>query len=139
MLNRIGRYIVSLIALLLLSSCGRASTDAPGPEAAGEAARMFVGKAWLSVDPSAAPGTLRSFLPDGTLIMDSCFETYRLARWRTVLDGVVEWNEDGAEIQAEVEQATPEELELRLKLKTEVKVERYRLAQAPVVCPDVPR
>src|SRR5688572_25525680 len=113
------RHILSLIAILLLCSCGGTSTNAPAPEAAGEAAPMFVGKAWLSVDPSAAPGTLRSFLPDGTLIMDSCFETYRLARWRTVADGVVEWNEDGAEIQAEVAKSTPEELELRLKLKTE--------------------
>jgi hypothetical protein len=35
----------------------------------------FVGKIWLSTDASAAPGTFRIFLPDGTLVMDLCVET----------------------------------------------------------------
>jgi hypothetical protein len=34
------------------------------------------------------------------------------------------------------ERRVPDVLELRLHLRSEVKVERYRLAQVPSVCPD---
>ena len=37
-----------------------------------EAQAPFVGKIWIATDPSAAPGTFRIFLPDGTLVMDLC-------------------------------------------------------------------
>ena len=96
----------------------------------------FVGKAWLSTDSSAANGTIRVFLPDGTLLMDSCGETYRLARWTSIGDTQIAWEEDGAPIEADVTQAAADVLELRLHLRSEVKVERYRLAQVPYVCPD---
>ena len=59
---------------------------------------QFVGKVWLATDPSAAPGTLRIFLANGTLLMDSCGETYRLAEWRTVGERRLEWTEDTARI-----------------------------------------
>jgi hypothetical protein len=81
-------------------------------------------------------GTLRIFLADGTLLMDSCGETYRLAKWRTVGRGRIAWTEDGERIQAEVSQPRAGELRLRLRLRTEVKDERYRLAAVPFVCPD---
>ena len=122
-----------------MCACRPAPAEKPSEEAGQQAPPAFVGKAWIAVDPSAAPGALRSFLPDGTLIMDSCFETYRLARWRTLGEGVVQWDEDGAQIRAEVTFPSPEELELRLELRNEVKVERYRLAKGPYVCPDLPR
>ena len=61
-------------------------------------AQGFVGRTWLSTDASAPPGTLRIFLADGTLLMDSCGETYRLAKWRSLGAGRIEWTEDGARI-----------------------------------------
>ena len=68
--------------------------------------------------------------------MDSCGETYRLARWTSMNDTRIAWQEDTARIEADVTQAAADVLELRLHLKSEVKVERYRLAQVPFVCPD---
>ena len=96
----------------------------------------FIGKTWLSTDASAAAGTLRVFLPDGTLVMDSCVETYRLARWRLV-GRRVEWDEDGARIQAEVSQVTRDQLKLRMNLGGEIKEENYRLARGAFTCPDL--
>ena len=107
------------------------------PACAGRPPEMpFVGKTWLSTDSSAPRGTIRIFLPDGTLLMDSCGETYRLARWTSIDASRIAWDEDGARIEADVSQAAADVLELRLQLKSEVKVERYRLAQVPYVCPD---
>ena len=90
----------------------------------------------MSTDASAAPGTLRIFLPDGTLVMDSCGETYRLARWRAIDEHRIEWHEDSARIEAEVTQASSDRLQLRLHLVRELKEENYRLAPVPFVCPD---
>ena len=98
--------------------------------------RSFVGKTWVSVDPAAPLGTIRIFLPDGTLVMDSCFETYRLARWEAIDDRRVAWQEDTARIEAEVDETTAGELRLRLQLTQEIKEERYRAATVPFVCPD---
>ena len=47
-------------------------------------------------------GTLRAFLSDGTLVMTSCVETYRLAPWRWVEGAQLVWEEDGRSIRAEV-------------------------------------
>ena len=99
-------------------------------------AQNFIGKTWLSTDAAAAAGTLRVFLPDGTLIMDSCVETYRLARWRLV-GRRIEWDEDGARIQAEVTQVARDQLKLRMNLGGEIKEENYRLARVPFTCPDL--
>jgi hypothetical protein len=99
----------------------------------------FVGKAWLSTDPTASPGTLRIFLSDGTLLMDSCGETYRLARWRAIDDRRLEWTEDTARIEAQITRLTDDELQLRLQLVGAVKNETYRLARPPYLCPDLPR
>jgi hypothetical protein len=107
---------------------------AAAPSAA--SAQGFVGRTWLATDVAAPPGTLRIFLADGTLLMDSCGETYRLAKWRTLIPGRIAWTEDGARIEAEVSQPRAGELRLRLHLRTEIKVERYRLAKVPFVCPD---
>jgi hypothetical protein len=90
----------------------------------------------VSTDAAASPGSLRIFLADGTLLMDSCGETYRLSTWRTLARGRIEWTEDGARIAADVSQPRPGELRLRLHLRSQIKDERYRLATVPFVCPD---
>jgi uncharacterized lipoprotein YbaY len=128
-------YSGGLIACVLAASC-RSAADQEARTAAREAQPPFVGKAWMSTDPSAAPGTLRIFLPDGPLVMDSCGETYRLARWRSIDERRLEWQEDTTRIEAEVTQVSPDRLQLRLHLVRELKEENYRLARVPFVCPD---
>jgi len=120
---------LSVVGVILLTSCGPAPVEVPQE-------RSFVAKTWLSTDSSAPLGTIRIFLPDGTLLMDSCGETYRLARWTSMNDTRLAWEEDTARIEADVTQAAADVLELRLHLRSEVKVERYRLARVPYVCPD---
>lgn len=126
-----------LIVCALAASCRSSSTARQQTgTAAPEALAAFVGKVWTLTDQSAPLGTLRIFLPDGTMVMDSCFETYRIARWRNIDERRIEWQEDNARIEAEVAQANPGQLRLRLQLVSEVKVEDYRLVQVPFLCPE---
>jgi len=99
--------------------------------------RPFVGKLWVATDPSAPLGTIRIFLADGTLVMDSCFETYRLARWESVDARRIAWQEDTARIEADVDDSTAGELRLRLRLVQEIREEHYRIAAVPFLCPDL--
>lgn len=111
--------------------------SAPAAARQDETTPPFVGRVWVSTDVGVAPGTLRIFLPDGTMLMDSCGEGYRLARWRSTGENGVEWDEDTARIEAEVLEATPVSLRLRLALRGgESRDESYRSATAPYVCPD---
>jgi hypothetical protein len=137
---RVSNVVLSagLVACLMAAAaCHGPSTDQVAPAASRDAQPSFVGKAWQSTDPSAAPGTLRIFLPDGTLVMDSCVEVYRLARWRPIDERRIEWQEDTARIEAEVPQVSSDQLQLRLHLVGgEIKQENYRLASVPFVCPE---
>jgi hypothetical protein len=91
----------------------------------------------VDVDGSISRGGHAAHLSaDGTFVMDSCGETYRLARWRAIDERRIEWQEDGARIEAEVTQVSPDQLQLRLHLVREIKEENYRLAEVPFVCPD---
>ena len=113
------------------------ATTAPGLTTAQDPApQPFVGKTWVSTDSTAVPGTLRTFLPDGTLVMDSCSETHRLTAWRSLGSRLIEWREDAARIEAEVTQSGPSQLRLRMRLRGEARDEHYQLATLPFVCPD---
>jgi uncharacterized lipoprotein YbaY len=118
---------------LLVSACSQpAATQSPAP-----ATPPYVGKIWISTDAAAAPGTMRIFLSNGSLVMDSCGETYRLVRWRAIDERRIEWTEDTARIEAEIAVATVDRLQLRLRLVNETREENYRLADVPYVCPSV--
>ena len=125
---------LAVAAAIATSACAPASVDVSVGTT-----EPFVGKTWLSADPSAPLGTFRIFLPEGTLVMDSCVETYRLAKWQRVDERRIAWQEDTARIEAELSQPAPDQLQLRLRLGGDVKEGRYRLATVPFVCPDMPR
>ena len=80
-----------------------------------------------------------SYLSDGTLLMDSCFETYRLAKWRALEGQRVAWEEDGIPIEAQIVELEEKRLRLRLQLRGSSRYEEYRVAPSPYVCPDMPR
>lgn len=130
----------ALLACVLLSACSERDSDGPQSQIAIEQVQPpFVGKAWMSTDAAAAPGTLRIFLRNGTLVMDSCWETYQLAQWQSVDGRKIEWREGPTKIEAQVAQVTDERLVLQLQLVGETKEEGYRTARVPFICPDMPR
>ncbi len=145
------RRIPAAIAILLAGACDRgaapaetsepSSTPAVAPAATeGQATSTpsFTDRVWLRADPGSAPGAIQSFLSDGTLISDSCFETYRLSSWR--LDGEeLVWSEDGIDIRARVVSVDSDALTLRLMLRGGEEEQRFTAATVPYVCPDMPR
>lgn len=128
---------IMALAFVAMAACSDQPTG--GRQEATTLQSRLVGTAWAATDASAALGTLRIFLPDGTLVMDSCFETYRLARWRALDGRRVEWDEDGERIEAEMVLPDPDTLQIRLRLRDGISVTNYARAQVPYLCPDLPR
>lgn len=85
------------------------------------------------------PGSMQIFLADGTLVSDSCWETYRLSNWQQVSDTEISWDEDGMTINAEIASLTPEELVLNLKLIGGDQEQIFVPASVPYLCPDMPK
>ncbi len=138
-------HIVLLLIALLLAGCQSrpVATETKATPAtvtaAASLAHALTAHAWSTSDPSTPAGTLLIFTADGTLLMDSCFETYRLCKWSMASDSVVTWQEDGAEIRATVAAASPEGLTLRLALKDGEAEQHFRPATVPFTCPDMPK
>ena len=120
-----------------------ASADASAePEAAApasEAEPSWTDRAWVRADPTDMPGQMRIFLADGTLVMDSCWEVYRLAEWRRAGGDTLAWSEDGQEIRAVLTEQGEASLRLRLLLVDGTRDESYRPADVPYVCPEMAR
>lgn len=133
--------ILPLLLVLSLCACSHPEAPAASPPASSteppaRAQLPFVGKVWAATTRGSPLGAIKIFLPDGTLLMDSCFETYRLSEWGTVPGGI-RWIEDTIPIQAEVTQPSPEELVLHMAGRT--RQEFYVTASVPYVCPDMPK
>lgn len=132
------------LACLLLGGCGGLvgvglpSVDLPGAGWSNKGrADLFENRVWLDQGVDAPKGSLRIFLSDGTLVMTSCGEVYRLAPWRWIDEGTVVWEEDGRSIRADV--AIIERREMALVIDPEGMNDgrEFRAAEAPVVCPDL--
>ncbi len=96
---------------------------------------------WRVTAPtSRAPGSFYIFLADGTLVMTSCVETYRLATWQRADEDTLTIIEDRAtQYDADVAQPNDRELRLRLKLVSETVDLTLMRAAVPYVCPDLRR
>jgi hypothetical protein len=124
--------------LLILSACSR-ETPAPATPAQQleePATPAFVGKIWISTTPGKPLGSMLIFMPDRTLVMDSCFETYRLSKWG-VAGERIRWLEDSIPIEAAVEMPRPNQLILRIAGQDQD--QSFITATVPYVCPDMPR
>ncbi len=117
------------------------STAAIAPaHAASSSADALVGKAWVETKPqSGLPGVMMIFLSDGTLLMDSCWETYALRKWSRNGPDSVSWDEDGAKISAKIKSIAPTQLTLQVKAGRDTVEHRYLSAKVPYVCPDMKR
>ncbi|HRO10245.1 hypothetical protein [Amaricoccus sp.] len=131
-----------LLALAALAACARLGVPAPALPGSGSkgVTKLVENRVWISEDPDAPRGMLRIFLSDGTLVMTSCTETYRLAPWRWVEGSTLVWEEDGRILRAEVAVVERDSLGLVIDLGNgELLSQRFHAAEAPVVCPDLPR
>lgn len=123
-------------AIVAVMSVCEATEDAG--DKAGASDNPLLNKVWVRIDADPAlPGPMQIFLGDGTLVSDSCWETYRLSRWQQVSDSTINWDEDGMTINAEIARVTDTELVLNLTLGEEVQEQRFVSATVPYVCPDM--
>lgn len=110
--------------------------DATGDD--GDRSNPLLNKVWVRADAGESlPGPMQIFLADGTLVTDSCWETYRLSKWQQVSDSAISWDEDGMTIDADIASVSDTELVLNLKLGSEVQEQRFVTATVPYVCPDM--
>lgn len=124
----------STVALAVLLGVGcRVGTYANPP------ADRLTDRVWVRTDPSGLPGVMRIFLSDGTLLMDSCWETYRLARWQRESDTAIRWREDAADLRAAIRALDDSALVLAVSLRGGEEEQHYTAAPIPYVCPDMPR
>jgi len=115
----------------------RSEAAATDTQALGEPADpRFIGKIWISTTQGHARGSMLIFLPDRSLLLDSCFETYRISRWGAEGDRI-RWIEDTIPIEATL--SMPNQDELRLQVAGQDRVQSYVTATVPYVCPDMPR
>ncbi|SFZ82780.1 hypothetical protein SAMN02983003_1272 [Devosia enhydra] len=138
----------ALLALLALWGVGSlvalpaAAQETSGEEAAEDesAERLLTNRVWSRVEDDGLPGKKVIFLSDGTLVQDSCWETYRLSPWSMTSETALSWNEDGMDIPAEIVSISGEELVLKLSLVGgQTDEQRYRVAEVPYLCPDMPK
>ena len=106
MAGRDMRAVVVAIAIVMTGACDRSTAPAEAPLPSvmpvADSARdtpatttpSFTGRVWLRAGAGSAPGAMQVYLSNGTLISDSCFETYRLSSWRLEGEELV-WSEDG--------------------------------------------
>ena len=100
----------------------------------------LVNTVWRVTSGNRAPGTLFVFLSNGTLVMTSCVEVYRLATWRAETTDRLTIVEDTAvQYTADIQALSQDSLSLRLNLRSEQVDLTMEAAQAPFVCPDLPR
>lgn len=153
--RRLARDVFVAAAVLSTGGCDGGTAPAPETFAASPAAPpaaaapavpavpavpapAFTDRVWVRAGQSSAPGAILVFLRDGTLISDSCFETYRLSSWRAEGELLV-WSEDGIDIRAQVASADTHTLVLRVMLRGGEEEQRFVAATVPYVCPDMTR
>lgn len=136
--------ILALMSVWGVGTCATLPASAQDTDAtedaeeAGERDNPLLNKVWVRADADPSlPGPMQIFLGDGTLVSDSCWETYRLSKWQQVSDSAISWDEDGMTINADIASVTDTELVLSLKLGSEVQEQRFVTATVPYVCPDM--
>lgn len=133
--------IIALMSVWGVSTatCLATQAEETALEDEGDSENPLLNKVWVQQGDSASPGTMQIFLADGTLVSDSCWETYRLSKWQQISDTAISWEEDGMTINADISSLTSDELVLSLKLGNDVVEQRFAPAAVPTVCPDMPR
>jgi hypothetical protein len=134
------RFLV-LCLLPVLCAC---ESETPAPAATSTttsadepALPSFVGTIWVSTTSGHARGSILVFLPNRTVLRDSCFETFRVSKWGIISPTRIRWIEDTIPIEAEYSQ--PSRNELIFEPVGTGRRETYVSISAPYVCPEMPR
>ena len=125
------------LGLVALAGCSHLPKVAIPGSGSDKTRELVENRVWLDAGEDAPRGALRAFLSDGTLVMTSCVEVYRLAPWRWIDGSRLAWEEDGRSIHGEVVLAGRDEMVLAIELDDETVTRRFSAAQAPVVCPEL--
>ncbi len=134
------RELNNLYKILAVAAGTMATMVAPIAAAQTPAADPLVGRAWIETkSQSGLPGVMMVFMADGSLLMDSCWETYALRKWSRTSHDTVTWDEDGAKITAKVKSVSPSQLTLGVKAGKDTVEHRYSVAKVPYICPDMKR
>src|SRR5688572_23841266 len=134
--------VTLLLATLTLAACGNSSSPTPAAADSAPTAEAlpangaFIGRVWVSTSPGRPLGSMIVFLPNRSLIMDSCFETYRISEWGIAGDNI-RWREDSIPIEAGISLPSPDELTLHIVGQEESQT--YIAASVPYVCPEMPK
>ena len=132
--DRVGLLIVTAVTAM---SCTTKPPPAPAPP---PQQLVLLNKVWRVTAPTGKPlGSMYLFLPDGTLLMTSCVETYRLAKWSANADGTLTITEDAATTYRATYQAADRTAKLTFALKNDQMSVDLRVAETPFVCPDLRR
>ena len=129
----------AFLLTLLSVGCGQPTPAPPAEAPAAPATDPLINRVWRRTDSTGLPGIMRIYLSDGTQLMDSCWETYRLTRWRRDSDSTLVWDEDGRSITAALGSLSDSSLELRVQLGSETDTQHYTAASSPFTCPDMKR
>jgi hypothetical protein len=137
-----------LLSFAMLALCACGGPQAPSQPAAAQSQPAaanerdepvnpaFIGRIWRATTRGGPLGSILIFLPDRTLLMDSCFETYRVSKWGVAGDRI-RWLEDTVPIEAEV--VSPSKDELILRLAGQNREQTYIAMTDAYTCPDMPR
>jgi len=136
--------IIALLGVWGVGTCAALPANADDQDVAADEDRaednLLLNRVWIRAeDESGLPGSMQIFLPNGTLVSDSCWETYRLSQWRQLSDTAISWDEDGTTINADITTLSDTELVLALKLGSDVQEQHFVPANIPYVCPDMPK
>lgn len=132
--------ILTVLAFAALFASPATAQEAEGMTSAPMIGASLTEKFWIqSQDDAGLPGSMILFLSEGTMLQDSCWETYRLSNWQMTGEDSLSWQEDTMTIEADIVEINEAELVLALHLGEDIVEERYTAAPVPFVCPDMPR
>ncbi len=132
--------ILTVLAFSALFASPATAQEAEGMTSAPMIGASLTEKFWIqSQEDAGLPGSMVLFLSEGTMLQDSCWETYRLSNWQMTGEDSLSWQEDTMTIEADIVEINEAELVLALHLGEDIVEERYTAAPVPFVCPDMPR
>ena len=135
-----GRFLALCLLPALCACEGETQAPVATPTTTSEdepALPSFVGTIWVSTTSGHARGSILVFLPNRTVLRDSCFETFRVSKWGIISPTRIRWIEDTIPIEAEYSQ--PSRNELIFEPVGTGRRETYVSISAPYVCPDMPK